>query len=322
MRLLVLLAVIASGCTGYVTYNETLQVNDTNITMKAGFASCLEACEPSRTACPDGFVAACQNTCINGTCSSCAPGCEGHDDACRNVRCDDISSACPDGSVAKCSQICYKGSCLECTPDCASIAAAAPQDPCSGMNCGPGSVICPDGYNATCTNSCSSGACSSCSPSCSGHELDHLIFSEVMYDTATSGEKDEWLELYNTLQASVSLANWTISDNSGTWKFNETYVPAKSYLVIAKNATAFQASFGCIPHVTGFSRQLNNDGDSLLLKDSSGAEQDFVAWEKGADDAYPAWTLEAEEGKSLKRLGMNDSDSAGDWSAAPPQPAC
>lgn len=144
-----------------------------------------------------------------------------------------------------------------------------------------------------------------------------------MYETATSGDKDEWLELYNPLEIDVDLNNWSISDNSGTWKFSDIKITRKSYLVITRNATVFEESFGCAAHVSGLTRGLNNDGDQLTLKDNTGSEIDFVAWENGADNAYPSWNIAAQEGKSISRISLsNDSDAAGDWIESTAQPNC
>lgn len=197
------------------------------------------------------------------------------------------------------------------------------QDLCANKNCGSTSMTCPDSYIASCSNTCNNGTCVSCTPDCTGHELNHVIFSEVMYDTVSSGDKDEWLELYNPLGADISLSGWTISDNSGTWTFSDITINRKFYLVIAKNATAFMSGFNCLPHVSGFTRPLNNDGDQLALKNAGGSEVDFVAWEKGASDVYPAWDITAKQGKSLARIKLTeDSDSATDWQESDPKPDC
>lgn len=318
--------VIASGCTGYVAYNAS-NVSDNLSTATSDL--CLNViCEPSKVRCPDGFIAECNNTCIeqSGQCTSCLPSCDGHViRTCENVICEGIVYTCPDGYVARCQQQCYQGRCLKCVPDCTGhyLEENQTQDLCANKNCGTTNTTCPDYYVATCGNTCVDGSCVSCLPSCAGHELSHVVFTEIMYDTLTSGERDEWLELYNPLDVSVNLTNWTISDNSGTWKFANVAISKKSYLVIAKNATAFQASFDCAPHVTGFTRTLNNDGDQLTLKDDAGSEIDFVAWEKGAGDSYPDWSIAAKEGKSIRRTSLtNDSDSVLDWQESDAMPDC
>jgi len=321
---LLIAVVFISGCTGYVTYNGSNTSGNINATFSDLCVNVI--CETSQVICPDGFVAECNNTCVDGQCTSCVPSCEGHViQSCENVICPDITYTCPDGYIARCQQMCHEGRCLKCVPDCTGHYLEQQnqtQDLCANKDCGITSKTCPDYYVASCNNSCVDGSCVSCISSCAGHELSHVIFTEVMYDTQLSGERDEWLELYNPLDVNVNLTNWTISDNSGTWKFANASINKKSYLVIAKNAAAFQASFDCAPHVTGFTRTLNNDGDQLLLKDDKGSEIDFVAWEKGADDAYPDWSVAVKEGKSLARIGINDTDSVQDWQESEPKPNC
>lgn len=81
-------------------------------------------CEDSVATCPDGFEAACGNSCDpeTGACSECTPDCEGHEtvDLCSGVQCGTIETVCEDGFVATCEKKCIPdtGECAECMASC------------------------------------------------------------------------------------------------------------------------------------------------------------------------------------------------------------
>jgi hypothetical protein len=131
-------------------------------------------CGDSFRTCPDGFNVTCNNTCTNGSCTTCMPDCSGHDpihiDFCGGVSCPDSSMACPDGVVASCKNTCNPdtGSCTACTPDCTGHEL----EECEGVVCEDSALLCPDGFNVTCNNTCTNGSCTACTPDCTGHELE------------------------------------------------------------------------------------------------------------------------------------------------------
>ncbi|MBI2075808.1 MAG: lamin tail domain-containing protein [Candidatus Aenigmarchaeota archaeon] len=143
--------------------------------------------------------------------------------------------------------------------------------------------------------------------------IGHVMLSEVFYDPLGNEAKEEWIKLYNPTGTPIDLANWTISDNSGIWKFPAVVIRSASNLTIARNFTAFQSMTSCSPDVSGLTRSLNNDGDQLFLNDTNGDVIDFVAWEGGFNNTYPAWNTSAMEGKSLRRISLADTDTIADW---------
>jgi hypothetical protein len=135
----------------------------------------------------------------------------------------------------------------------------------------------------------------------------NIYFLEIMYDPSGEETKEE----YVVLSGNGDVSGWTISDNSGSWSIPQgTVINGK--LMIARNSDAFKSVYGCTAHISGFTRGLNNDGDQLTLKDNNGSQKDFVAWEKGASDAYPDWTVTAGDGNALRKNG--------EWHEASPSP--
>ena len=64
------------------------------------------------------------------------------------------------------------------------------------------------------------------------------------------------------------------------------------------------------PDVSGLSLNLGNSGDWLSLKNATGVEQDFVAWE----NSVVGWTINAPTGSSINRVYADvDTNSVSDW---------
>jgi hypothetical protein len=240
----------------------------------------------------------------------------------QSCECEVICGMCEELDAAKC--VCYEVSPCDGNGICEEGEYEISLD-CP--NCNDGDNCTDDFYNYTLqecghtniTPCCGNGECefgenqTSCPEDCEG--LDHLIFAEVMYDTSIRYDHGEWIKIYNPLGFSVNLTNWTIEDNSGSWKFPEgVMIDESSFLTITKNETWFYELFNCSPDVVGFSRGLNNNGDQLILKDFNSNEIDFVAWESGYNNTYTDWNISASEDKTIKRFSLkNDSDSSVDW---------
>jgi len=144
--------------------------------------------------------------------------------------------------------------------------------------------------------------------------LNHIIISEVYYDTVGTDSKEEWVELYNPTTSSVDLSGWTLSDNSKSFSLpSGTVIAAGAYLVIARNAAGFTALYGFAPDVSGMTISLSNSEDQVVLSDNLGNQIDMVAWE----NYLAGWSITASTGTSIVRIDLNDTDSVADWTTAP-----
>ncbi len=192
-------------------------------------------------------------------------------------------------------------------------------------DCDDGDVCTQDYYNysnGNCSHTnivpcCGDGKCeggeseTSCPEDCekenSRANWSHIIFSKVMYDPEGKESETEWIELYNPVNKSLNLSGWTIRDNSGEWTFpgNASACPS-SYFMVSRDSTAFSEMFNCTPDAGDFTKWLNNDGDQLWLKNTTGETIDFVAWE-GGNGSYPGWGISAGEGEVIERVSANVS---------------
>ena len=166
-----------------------------------------------------------------------------------------------------------------------------------------------------------------------------VLFSEVLYDPAFSGEPDgEWLEIYNHGDSELALACLRVGDEetkSGTEGMMAFPVGASLHpggvIVVANEAETFIMNYGFspdfeiresnefIPNLVpdnswgSGSISLNNSGDELLMIDRSGNQLDAVSW-KGSNYAFDPPVPGVDPGHSIARQPANlDSDSAADW---------
>jgi beta-lactamase superfamily II metal-dependent hydrolase len=153
-----------------------------------------------------------------------------------------------------------------------------------------------------------------------------VVFSEIYYDTVGTDSVEEWIELYNDSPMEVDLSGWTITDNNGT---GSTYtipqgkkIAAHSYYTIAVNSTGFNNLYGYDADLYGSIPALNNDGDTLILKNNLSTVKDQVAWEGGASAGIPSgWGSttdpKASTGETIIRTDpTDDNDIYTDWTTA------
>jgi phosphatidylserine/phosphatidylglycerophosphate/cardiolipin synthase-like enzyme len=129
-----------------------------------------------------------------------------------------------------------------------------------------------------------------------------LLISALYYDTYVTGEPDEAFQIYNRLDAAVSLAGWRVSAGSRAVIFPPGMaLPAHGKLWCAREAVAFARSFGfnpgceygrdsdpAVPDLTGSALVLANTGGRVALTDSAGAYADVLVYEAG-DTAAAGW---------------------------------
>ena len=139
---------------------------------------------------------------------------------------------------------------------------------------------------------------------------DHVVFSEVFYDTPGDDDIEEWIELYNPTSDFIDLSGLTIEDNENIYTIsNGTTISSDEFMVIARDETGFQDLYGELPDLNDLTLRLNNEGDYLKLKNGS-EEIDMVAWENYVDK----WDLEADEGESIQRNpSEQDTSTDNDW---------
>jgi uncharacterized repeat protein (TIGR01451 family) len=136
---------------------------------------------------------------------------------------------------------------------------------------------------------------------------DNLLISEVFYDTPGVDLDEEWIELYNPTSATVDLASYKLGDeetsggSEGMYQFpaGATINPGQR-IIVALTTSGFFNLYGfkpdyevtgtdpAIPNLTPYASwatgtfNFNNNGDELLLLDSTDTPVDVVTFETGS----------------------------------------
>ncbi|HAP01731.1 MAG TPA: hypothetical protein DCQ93_07410 [Bacteroidetes bacterium] len=143
--------------------------------------------------------------------------------------------------------------------------------------------------------------------------LHDVIITEINYNSDSTVNSGNWIEIYNSTSNSINLVDWFVKNNN-----NDFYtigpgvsLGAHSYLVLAENIFEFSSIFPSVTNVNGpmnFGFSNNNDNirlyssNSMLI--SSVAYADSGQWPKGADG----------NGRTLELLNYNgDQNDPLNW---------
>ena len=150
-----------------------------------------------------------------------------------------------------------------------------------------------------------------------------IVINEVYYDVSPdkgTEPGDEWLELYNSEDYSVTLKDWTIGDNTTTRTiFANKSIPAHGFALISKDHSTWSlywtvpAGVEIIELGQNIGNGLSNSGDRLILKDKDGNIIDQMSY--GTDNSLlnPPCP-DVAEGHSLERSPVGkDTDVALDF---------
>lgn len=149
---------------------------------------------------------------------------------------------------------------------------------------------------------------------------DNIIFSEVHFDSTSSGNSAEWFELYNPSANTIDISGWTVKEFAAPFFTfpSGTVIESGEYLLVVNDTAAFQIDFpGVTPHVDmsgggcyspSSCLRLNNTNDELTLYSGNVGSTvvDYVSWGTGA-------YADAGKGESIARVNSIDTDTAADW---------
>ena len=161
----------------------------------------------------------------------------------------------------------------------------------------------------------------------------NIVINEVYYDTdaRTFGNgnsfkteeegKNEWIELYNPNSFPINIKDWSITDNTYTKLVAPNIdIPANGFALLSHDNSTWHfwgdpsgADIEII-NLTGNTDWLSNDGDKVVLKDSSGSIVDQMSYGDNTTVFSPA-CADVGQGHSLERktLGGTDTNTAADF---------
>jgi hypothetical protein len=138
-----------------------------------------------------------------------------------------------------------------------------------------------------------------------------VVISELMYHAVSDLDGDDFLELANRGATPVDLSGWTFSGITLTLPASTTIAPG-GFLVVARDAAQFQATYGFAPAAV-YGGNLSNSGETVAVRDAGGATIDTVSFL----DVDP-WPATADGvGPSLELVDATlDNDDPLNWAAA------
>jgi hypothetical protein len=140
-----------------------------------------------------------------------------------------------------------------------------------------------------------------------------IVIHEIMYNPI-GGATHEFVELYNpSASEAVDLSGWML-EGTGLSLPPGTVILPESYLILARDDTAFRAQYGGGHFVPGqYPNNLDNAGASLVLRDALGIEIDRVDY--GDSAPWPATPDGGGPSLELIDPALDNNDPA-NWAAS------
>jgi hypothetical protein len=146
-----------------------------------------------------------------------------------------------------------------------------------------------------------------------------ILFSEIMYDIEGTDSGREWIEIYNSGSEGIDLSGYKLFENnvnhSLTITRGNSTIPTLGYAILADNPEKFlidNPNFNGNLFDSAFS--LNNSGEVLSIKDSSGIIIDTITYD-------PVWGGN-DDGTTLQRtdaLWIANDPTAGEQNLTTPK---
>lgn len=130
-----------------------------------------------------------------------------------------------------------------------------------------------------------------------------VVISEVMYHPYTTNSPDEFVEIANISDSTISLAGWSLADLS--YQYPDTFCGTQFMLEPRSYAIIFEADYDTLAGAyrtmippgaiilsvddNAIGNGLSNSGDTLFLIDHAGDTLDVMGWN---EDITPGYSLE------------------------------
>lgn len=148
-------------------------------------------------------------------------------------------------------------------------------------------------------------------------ESSQIVINEINYNSSREFPSKDWVELYNPNDVTLSLAGWSLYDQTAGLSFvlpDHAVLPALGYAVLCADTSLVKAVYPRIDNFYGnLGFNLSNTGESLALYDAAGQVVDSLIF----DDAQP-WPVEADgEGYTLELIDPSqDNALPQNWTAS------
>lgn len=139
-----------------------------------------------------------------------------------------------------------------------------------------------------------------------------IVLNEIHYDPDVKTEPVEFIELFNAGGSAVDLSGWRFSAGVDFTFPPGTYLAPSGFLVVAQNPAALQSKFG-VSALGPWTGRLNNDGETIVLRDAANIVVDEVDYQRG----FPWPTVGDAPGYSIELIHPAlANDVGGSWRAS------
>ncbi|NQT89041.1 lamin tail domain-containing protein, partial [bacterium] len=143
-----------------------------------------------------------------------------------------------------------------------------------------------------------------------------IVINELHTNPDVKTEQVEFVELHNPTGEDVDVSGWYFSNGLDYTLPADTTILSGGYLVIGENPADIQAKFG-ITAFGPFVGSLHNEGETVTLRDASGAIVDRVDYGL----AFPWPTVGDAGGRAMELVDPSfDNDLGGHWRSGGPTP--
>ena len=148
-------------------------------------------------------------------------------------------------------------------------------------------------------------------------QIVNVVINEINYNSSTSFDPEDWVELYNPSEYTIDLSHWHLKDDDDTHDFEfpaGTLLEPFDFLVVCRNQFAFHSLFPGVKNYLGdIGFGLSGSGDAVRIYNSSYVLIDSVTY----DDKAP-WPIEADgNGATLELIDpAQDNTLHQNWRAS------
>lgn len=120
-----------------------------------------------------------------------------------------------------------------------------------------------------------------------------LMITEIMYNDPSPEDSYEFVEIYNNGDEAIDITGYSFSSGI-TFTFPNYVLSPGKFILVAKNASSFQTTFGMPAFQWDEQQGLNNSGETITLLDANQMFVDSVAysdlnpWDSSADGGGPS----------------------------------
>lgn len=139
-----------------------------------------------------------------------------------------------------------------------------------------------------------------------------IVINEIMYNPASGLDNDDYLELYNTTNATINLNGWCFSAGVTLCFTNSHEIAAHSYAVVSRNTAQTQTTYGVTP-LALYTGNLSNGGEAVTLLDASLTVIDTVTYSDSSP--WPSTPDGSGPSLELKNTSLDNSDPV-NWAAS------